>query len=283
MNRAVRLQHVRLGAGARDMTSIIIPCFNGVMYTRRCIQSIIAATRSPYELILIDNGSPDATGEYFAALAHHASKRKLPSLRALRFIRNKKNRGVSGALNQGILRSKGRYICYLNNDTVVADGWIDALRRQAERDTMIGIVGCCSGFRRGAVESFSIPWTQLEKEIRRVAAYIALKHRGEYEPARYIHGFCMFMKRKVVTAIGLFDEGFYPCSGEDFDYSIRARAAGFSLIIARDVLVYHFLRKATTSRHFNAAYGAIEGIAAEAYERLIEKWGKEGERCYLAP
>lgn len=283
MSRRICQRHVRHSIGGKRSVSIIIPCYNGVMYTRRCLKSILSATRYPYELILVDNGSTDGTGTYLSGLARSVAKQGFPYLHAFHVIRNTRNRGVSGALNQGILRSKGQYVCYLNNDTVVSDGWLDRLRGHAERDEMIGIVGCCSHFSRGKVDSSSMAWPQLQREIPRIAAFISLKHNGAFEPARYIHGFCMFIKRTVIQTIGLFDEGFYPCSGEDFDYSIRARAAGFSLVIARDVMVYHFLRKSTTSSHFNDTYGAIDGIAATAYTRLKKKWGEEGRRCYWAP
>ena len=86
----------------------------------------------------------------------------------------------------------------------------------------------------------------------------------------------MFIKRKVIKTIGLFDESYFPCAGEDIDYSYRALNAGFRLVNARDVFVFHFWSKATTSRHFNNAYKNLEDIKMRAQKIFISKWGNAG-------
>ena len=94
------------------LTSIIIPTYNQLEYTRWCLDSIRYYTGEPYELIVVDNGSTDGTVEY------------LWSQEDIRFIHNRENKGFAGGCNQGISHSAGDYVLLLNNDTVVASGWL---------------------------------------------------------------------------------------------------------------------------------------------------------------
>ncbi|MHB9154145.1 MAG: glycosyltransferase family 2 protein [Endomicrobiales bacterium] len=273
----------RLRPEIRNLVSIIIPCFNRLAYTRACVRNILRYTRFPYELILIDNGSRDNTPGFLDGLALKLKRRPAPFLRRFCRVLNKENRGVAAALNQGIRRSKGKYLCYLNSDTLVTSGWLEGLARHAGRSRKTGIVGCCSSFTRNGTDLASLPRRELNREIQNVAAFLSLKRRGEYEKARYIHGFCMFIKREVVDDAGYFDEEFHPCCGDDFDYSIRARKAGYRLVIARDVLVYHFMGTSSRSRQFSKTHGAIGAVEEKARRLLAAKWKKEGERCYTKP
>jgi GT2 family glycosyltransferase len=255
----------------RRLVSIIIPCFNQWRYTKLCLESVFRHTTHPFELIVIDNGSRDRTAKHLAMIR----RRNTPDgkiLTGFRIIVNKKNKGVSAALNQGISVARGQYICYLNNDTIVTGGWLHGLVACAERDAAIGLVGCSVNL----LEHYDSVGN--EREIQRTAVALSLLHRGQYENAHFVHGFCMLVKRKVIDRIGMFDERFYPCTGDDLDYSLRARKAGFRLVNAKDVFVYHFMSKATLAPDFNAAYGSIDTVTRKFFRRFLHKWGVAGMR-----
>ena len=112
------------GAGATDreaavtpeslpLVSIIIPLFNQVDFTRRCLEALAqtAGTSIPHEIILVDNGSTDATGEYLRSVGNNVS-----------VIRNSSNQGFARACNQGARAAVGTYLLFLNNDTVPLHG-----------------------------------------------------------------------------------------------------------------------------------------------------------------
>src|ERR671921_247198 len=94
--------------------SLVIALYNQIDYTRRCIESIMACTGNPYDLILVDNASVDATADYV---------RDLPAT----VITNQTNLGCAKAWNQGIRASRGEAIGILNNDIVVTPGWLENL------------------------------------------------------------------------------------------------------------------------------------------------------------
>lgn len=115
---------------------IVIPVYNAPDDLRRCVDSVLACTHGDYRLVLIDDASPDpAIAAFFAALAHRA-------LSQLVLLRNDTNRGFTGTANRGMMHGagEGRDVVLLNSDTVVTQGWLDALRRCAASSPHIGTI-----------------------------------------------------------------------------------------------------------------------------------------------
>ncbi len=264
-----------------NIVSIIIPCFNELKFTKMCINSILKYTSYPFELIVIDNGSSDGTGKYFKTLKNRLAVGARSSIRAFKPIISKRNLGVSGALNRGIYISEGKYVCYLNNDVIVTINWLEGLVSCAESDKKTGIVGCASNNVINDYGLFpAIAGFRNIKEIQKAAVMLSLSRKGQYDEALYIHGMCMLIKRSVVDKIGLFDERFYPCSGEDLEYSFRAKKAGYKLVNAMNVFIFHFISKATKSGIFKHKYGRIDAVCRAAKKKFLKKWGKAGRRFY---
>ena len=109
----------------RGLTSIIVPCWNQLEFTRQCIAALVRHTRMPWELIVIDNGSTDGTGAYVSGVQDAAA---VP----VTVIGNGENRGFPAAVNQGLQQARGDYLVLLNNDVVVTDAWLDQLIALAE-------------------------------------------------------------------------------------------------------------------------------------------------------
>ena len=229
-------------------------------------------------MILIDNGSIDGTADYFQKLKEKTKCGGGRNLSRLVIVISKDNIGVSGALNRGIKVSRGNHICYLNNDVIVTSGWLEKLIRCAESDKKIGIVGCSTHLPGNDEKYFKgSPKYKDIHDIQRTSIAISMSRKNIHPmEAAIIKGLCMFIKRKVVEKIGLFDERFHPCTGEDIDYSFRAREAGFRLVNAMDVFIFHFLSKSTRSNEFDKAYGSIKEVIAKAKVLLVSKWGKAG-------
>ncbi len=92
--------------------SIIVPVYKAEKYIRRCVDSIIAQTYSDWELLLLDDGSPDCSGEICDEYAQRDHRVK---------VFHKGNGGVSSARNLGLDNAQGQYLTFVD-----ADDWIDA-------------------------------------------------------------------------------------------------------------------------------------------------------------
>jgi O-antigen biosynthesis protein len=215
-------------------TSIIIPVHNQLRYTKECWESLVAHTHERRDVLFIDNASTDGTGVWL--------QDRLAS------IHNHENRGYAAACNQGIIASRGEYICLLNNDVVVTPGWLSGLLAALQLPG-VGIVGpttnCASG-------------PQGSEHFRK-------KNRGKVVEVARLIGFCMVFRRSLVDRIGLLDERFWPGNFEDDDYCRRSIAAGFRNVVACDVFVHHY-----GGRSFEGMdYEKIVSTNRKLYE---EKW-----------
>ena len=104
----------------RGMTSIVVPCWNQLAFTKQCLAALKIHTRPTWELIVIDNGSTDGTAIYLEGARDMAA---VP----VTVVSNATNLGFPAAINQGLQLARGEYLVLLNNDVVVTDGWLDHL------------------------------------------------------------------------------------------------------------------------------------------------------------
>jgi glycosyltransferase involved in cell wall biosynthesis len=93
--------------------SIIVPVYKVRRHLQRCIESILQQTYTDYELILVDDGSPDNCGAICERYAQECDKVK---------VIHKKNGGLSSARNAGIAAARGEYITFVDGDDAVAEG-----------------------------------------------------------------------------------------------------------------------------------------------------------------
>jgi len=219
--------------------TIIILTWNGLDYTRACLESVKAHTdleNGRFQVFVVDNGSSDGT---------------LPYLRGLDWItliENKKNLGFVKGNNVGMrVASADSDILLLNNDTVIEqDGWLDEMQRVAYAAADVGIVGCRMVLPNGRflhagaympTDSF---WGQqigsLEKDVNQYAL--------DREVDSVI-GACFYIKREVINQIGLLNEAFFSYF-EDTDYCFQAAEAGFRTICAGNVTIIHHENVSTT-------------------------------------
>ena len=120
------------GGATAPLASIAIVAFDGLVFTRLCLESLIANTDySQIEVIVVDNGSRDGTGDYLRDLAE-----AFPEIRVLS---NKGNLGFPHAVNQALSAAHGEVLVVLNNDTIVPPGWLAGLARHLA-DPAVGLV-----------------------------------------------------------------------------------------------------------------------------------------------
>lgn len=213
------------------VVSIIMLSYNALEYTEKAIRSIEAVTRIPFELILVENGS---TADVKKRLAEIASQRSWITL-----IDNPKNTGFAAGNNQGAEAAKGKYLMLLNNDVLVADGWLEGLVNVAAQDEKIGLVGPITNHISGRQMVPDVPYTD-DIGFYDFAAQVNRVNRGKYTPRRRIAGFAMLVPADLYRSIGGFDEQFGDGNYEDDDLCLRIRQAGYAIMVDEGRFIHHY-------------------------------------------
>jgi glycosyltransferase involved in cell wall biosynthesis len=254
-------------SSSRTLTSVIVPCFNQLEFTRHCLRALFAHTRREWELIVVDNGSTDDTAAYLAGVQDVADT-------SVTIIRNAENRGFPAAINQGLAEARGGYLVMLNNDAVVTDGWLDQLigLTGAPAEDPVGLVGPMSNYATPPQLVEEVPYGDLV-EMHRFAHRWREEHRGKWLTVPKLSGFCVLMKREVHAKVGGLDERFGLGFFDDDDLAERARRAGYSLAVARDLFIHHFGSRSFVGNGIDAGR-----LLEENAEKFAEKWGAEAPR-----
>ncbi len=254
-----------------ELVSILVLCHNQLEYTRLCLESVLRHTRAPYELIVIDNASTDGTAAYLEELRHRSGPVRVC------VQRNAINRGFPAGCNQGLTLARGRYVVFLNNDTVVTPGWIDGLVRWSLTDwPRVGMVGAVTNASRPP-QQIAVAYRELD-QLDAFAAERAQEYAGQALVVERLTGFCLLARREVLDQIGGFDERYGVGFFDDDDLSVRVVKAGYRLLVAQDVFVHHF-----GSRTFTALGVDCGKQLSDNFALFREKWGEQEAAGYQVP
>lgn len=235
-SREVRRPVPRAGSRATD---VVVTVRDALDDAKRCLESLLDSSDLIRKIVVVDDGSNQATRRWLANLANHRSNVAL--------LRNDRAVGYTRAANQGLRVTDGPYVALLNSDSIVPRGWLERLIECAESALEIGIVGPLSN----AASWQSVPHRRSGGDwlVNPLPADIAVDEMAELVEASslrgfprvpVLNGFCLLIRRQVLETIGYFDEEAFPDGyGEENDYCLRARKAGFELAVADHAWVYH--------------------------------------------
>lgn len=268
--RVIQVEPIRERSPVQAHTAtvdIVVCVHNALDDVRRCLASIVQHTTPPYALILVDDGSEASTRDFLAEFA---------TQQPATLIRNETARGYGCAANQGLRATTADYVILLNSDTIVTAEWLDRLVACGESDGRIGLLGPLSN----TASWQSIP--EIEEggdwaanplpagvTIEQMGRWIAQYAARLYPALPFLNGFCYGIKRAVIEQIGYLDEAnFGKGYGEENDFTLRARKAGYQVAIADDVYVYH-----AQSRSYSHETRRL--LSEQAGQRLAGKHGQE--------
>jgi GT2 family glycosyltransferase len=171
----------------------------------------------------------------------------LKSFPNVKYIRNEENKGFVGAVNQGLeyCLDKGYdYIAISNNDIIVSNKWLDKMLEPMDRAD-VGVTGLMTS-DGGKNQSIFTEMKRVEvspQKTDEINKMLEEQYKGvEVEEENSII-FCLaLIKREVFKKIGLLGTEFGVGFGDDGDFNIRARTAGFKLIVRKDGFFYHYRR-----------------------------------------
>ena len=236
--------------------SIIIPCYQQAKYLSECIHSLSSQTFSDFEILLIDDGSPDNTRDVAQKLALNESR--------LKYL-YKENGGLSSARNFGITNAKGEYLVFLDSDDSLNPDYLKASYAKLSDKADMTISGY-SFFN----DSRSIYHTVLLNENLSFKDIIL----GNICPAHSIA-----IKKSLLNKVGVFDETLK--SAEDWDLWIRLYKAGANINIINQVLANYRMHEHSMSRNAFRMYQALKIVAERAFlkdNRLSDEF--ENNRDY---
>ncbi|MFQ5443299.1 MAG: glycosyltransferase family 2 protein [Nitrospinales bacterium] len=220
--------------------SIVVVNFNTRQTLLNCLQSIYTHTQDiSFETIVVDNdsvdGSADAVAEQFPQI---------------QLIRNFSNPGLSVGYNQGIRKSRGRYVVLLNSDTLLIENCFLKLTRYLDKNPEFHIASPQIVDESGKPFSMRL-WqdTPMDAFWRILGKYNIAGEQdrmGKIEPKEVeaLGGSCFVVRRALFEIIGLYDENFFLYNEED-DFCRRARQAGKKVCYYPETSIHHLLGKST--------------------------------------
>ncbi|HNR84115.1 methyltransferase domain-containing protein [Ottowia sp.] len=249
---------------------IIVPVYRGLRDTQVCIDAVLAGgPRTDWRLIVINDSSPEP--EVTAWLRDKAAAEPRITL-----LENEHNLGFVGTVNRGMRQSEHNDVLLLNSDTEVAGDWLDRLRAAAYRQARAGTVTPFSG--NATICSYPVfcadnplPPGHSTASLDRLFAQV---NAGQSVPVPTGVGFCMYIRRDCLQAVGLFDEAHFGKGyGEENDFCQRAIGLGWHNLHALDTYVLH-----TGGVSFGDSKSPREQAAMETLRRLHPGYDAQVQR-----
>ncbi|WP_053732109.1 glycosyltransferase [Nocardia sp. NRRL S-836] len=253
----------------KPLVSIVIPVHGKWSYTRQCLLSIESVHSTvPFEVIVVDDASPDDSAD------------KLAACTGVQLVRTPRNLGFIGACNLGAEKARSELLLFLNNDTEVTPGWLEALVETANSDDRIGLVGAKLVYPDGTLqEAGGIIWSD--------ATGWNYGRNGDpndqavnvVRDVDYCSGAAILVRRDLFERIGGFDTRYAPAYYEDTDLAFAIRASGHRVVVQPKAVVVH---------HEGISHGKDVSSGVKRHQELnrtvfAEKWADALSRQLPGP
>jgi GT2 family glycosyltransferase len=279
-----------------DTWAVVVPSFNHADDTITCLRSLWTADPRPGQVLLVDDASTEDAVARIAKWAETAGvdhqtvsttvleRGRLPD-RWLTIAAAETNSGFVQVCNSGLRYvrdfTRAPFVLLLNNDTEIAPNYFGELEKALARAPDMGLLtGSIYEWDRSTVSYGGATYNPL----RALASHRAeLPATDAPTETGFVSGCSMLISRPVLEKVGLLADCFQPIYVEDVDYSLRARAAGFPLMIARNAICYHrvggSLGRANQSPRIVFAMNRNRGFALR---RNFKGWRRAAGITYLA-
>ncbi len=235
--------------------SVIIVNYNVKYFLEQCLHSVTKASADvETEIIVVDNHSTDESLSYLA-----------PKFPEVTFIRSNANAGFAKACNRGLAEASGKYILFLNPDTLVAEDSFVTCIRFFNSHPDCGALGVkmidgSGAFLKESKRAFPSPLTSLFKlfgfsQLFPKSKLFSRYHLGHLDKEQnhevdVLAGAYLMVRHDVLQEVGSFDEAFF-MYGEDVDLSYRIQKAGYKNYYIADTTIIHFKGESTKRGSLN--------------------------------
>jgi O-antigen biosynthesis protein len=238
------------------LVSAVMVLYGGWKLATRAISALADNTEAVFELVLVDNASPD---DSLARVEEHVEGATI--------IRNETNLGFGSASNQGAERARGRYLCLLNSDALAEPDWLPPLIETIEEPGV------------GAVVPMYLNENGTLQEAGSVVDSIGHCHMvgRDGDPHAFAHRFrreidfgsaaCMLIRTELFHELGGFDELYTPGYFEDTDLCFKLRERGLRTIYQPRSRVVHVQHGSSTSESARQTMERHRGL-------FVDRWGE---------
>lgn len=260
--------NVEMATAIQSSVGIVVLNWRGLDDTRACCESLAKISYPDARIFVVDNASGDGSAE--------ALQSEFPQFI---HVSNAKNLGFSGGNNAAmnrVLAENHKYVLLLNNDTIAAPDFLEAMVNAAETDPQIGMVGAKIYY----FDSPDVLWYAggtVDFEKPEPFGHVGEndRDRGQYdEPGEtgWVTGCCLLARGEALKQVGLLDEAFgYYC--EDVDWCLRANKAGWKIWYEPRAKVWHKIGRSTGRGSLPIQYYNCRNILLIARKNLagVEK------------
>ncbi|MGV6852992.1 MAG: glycosyltransferase, partial [bacterium] len=210
--------------------SIIIPVYGQSHHTYQCLKSLLEThNHSQFEVIVVDDCSIDDTPELLA------------SIEGIKTHKNEQNLGFVGSCNKGLEFAEGDFVVYLNNDTTVTKGWLDALINTFTEHKDVGLVGAKLVYPDGSLQEAGgiifhdgSGWNYGRNENPDDPRFNFVRETD------YCSGAAIMARRDLLNKLGGFDQRYSPAYYEDTDLAFQIREQGLRVVYQPASVVVHY-------------------------------------------
>lgn len=248
--------------------SVIIPVYKAERFLHRCVDSLLNQTFTDFEIILVDDGSPDGSGKICDEYADKHS-----------FIRvfHTENGGVSSARNYGITQAKGEWVCFVDSDDFVTENYLEDFFRTGELQSNVLYVQ--KGFYRYDSRSKKTEYRGITGDIPLYGANSFIQ--GEFYHILNSPWMKLFNRQMIIDNSLVFDSAL--SLGEDhvyvLDYLLSDNVAGVRILEGSGYRYVKFENENSLTARIKPYKGLVK-YAVDSYDKrlkLIERYGISDE------
>jgi glycosyltransferase involved in cell wall biosynthesis/GT2 family glycosyltransferase len=239
---------------------LVVPVYNALDATLDLFESIVRFTKSAYRVYVVDDCSHTYVGLQLRKWCETHNE--------FTYARNETNQGYIKSTNRGLLQTTAPFICLLNSDTVVTEGWLERLIRAAKQDSSLAILNPITNHAANIAVPLPPGFT-----IHMMSQFLRDKHEQEspYDVVTNV-GFCFFMPRSTMERFGLLDETYGLGYCEESDYCMKVLDAGLRGVVVPSAFVFH-----RGSASFDSPFERY----CENRKRFDRRWLGLYQRLYL--
>lgn len=243
--------------------SVIIVSYNCWESLDRCLSSVASHAHHSCEVIVVDNASRDQT----------ISQLKLRS--NVKLIASPTNLGYAEGCNVGAKQATGKYITFLNPDTVVTPDWLNHLSAHFGTEG-VAAVGPTSNYVAGLqkVQIHGVEASARYEDSVLIADHLYKRNRGHGVRTKLLIGFCMMMERETFWKMGGMDTNLF-LGNDDLDISWRLQLAGLQMVVATDTFVYHEGQKSFQTEPNAHTQKLVQESTNALYTKMVHHYGSE--------